>query len=133
MQKLALMTTSDFALFCAVAMTSPANAQSAKDLVGNWTLVSITVDQDGKKLEPFGPKPRGMFIFDGTHFSVVIARDGLPKVASNNRMTETPEENKAITQGTLAFFGTYQATDSGQIKQKVLGSTYPNWTDTEQP
>ena len=32
---------------------------TAKDLVGTWTLVSITIEQDGKKTDLFGPNPQG--------------------------------------------------------------------------
>jgi len=33
-------------------------AQTAKDLVGTWTLVSITLEQDGKKTDFYGPTAR---------------------------------------------------------------------------
>ena len=39
-------------------------------------------------------------------YVLAIARADLPKVASNNRTTATPEENKAIVQGSLTHFGT---------------------------
>ena len=32
-------------------------------------------------------------------------RDGLPKFVSNGRANGTPEENKAIVQGSIGFFG----------------------------
>jgi hypothetical protein len=32
---------------------------AAKDLEGTWTLVSITLEQDGKKTDFYGPNPRG--------------------------------------------------------------------------
>jgi hypothetical protein len=38
-------------------------AETAKDLVGTWTLVSITREQDGKKTDYFGPNPQGQLIF----------------------------------------------------------------------
>ncbi|MEX8520932.1 MAG: hypothetical protein AB3X44_20710 [Leptothrix sp. (in: b-proteobacteria)] len=41
--------------------SAPANAQSLKEqIVGTWLAVSQYVDQDGKKLEPFGTNPKGI-------------------------------------------------------------------------
>ena len=38
-------------------------AETAKDLAGAWTLVSITREQDGKKTDYFSPQPPGQLIF----------------------------------------------------------------------
>jgi hypothetical protein len=47
-------------------------------------------------------------------------------------MTATPDENKAIVQGSLAVFGSYTITADGQMTQMPEASTYANWTGTEQ-
>ncbi len=88
-------------------MGAAALAQSAKELVGTWTLVSVVIDQGGTKIEPFGSSPKGMAVFDGTHQSIIIVRSDMPKFASNNRNTGTPDENKVSVQGSLALFGPY--------------------------
>ena len=76
---------------------------TAKDLVGMWTLVSITIEQDGKKADIFGPNPQGQETRAANgHVSVIITRSDLPKFASNNRAAGTPEENKAVVQGSIA-------------------------------
>ena len=101
-----------------VAMTAAASlgiavpgavAQTAKDLVGTWTLESdTTTTPDGRTIQPFGPNPQGIAIFDGSgRFAIINSRPDLPKFASNNRMRGTAEENEAIVQGSFAFFGTY--------------------------
>jgi hypothetical protein len=88
-----------------ISSALPTFAQQTNDLVGAWTLVSITLDQDGKKTDMYGPGPQGQQIVDcGGHYSLVIIRSDL---ASSNREAGTPEENKAIAQGGIAFFGTY--------------------------
>jgi hypothetical protein len=46
-------------------------------------------------------------------------------------MQGTAEENKAMVQGGIAYFGTYSVVDK-VIVEKVEGSTWPNWTGTEQ-
>ena len=64
--------------------------------MGTWTLVSITLEKDGKKIDFYGPNPQGQLMYDANgHFSVIITRSDLPKFASNNE-AGTPEENEAI-------------------------------------
>ena len=108
-------------------------AQTAKDIVGTWKPVSVTVTGlDGRKTEPFGPNPNSILTFDANgRFVLVNTRPDLPKFASNNRMQGTAEENKAIVQGSIAYFGTYSVVDK-VIIEKVEGGTWPNWVGTEQ-
>jgi|SRR5215813_2625388 len=81
-------------------------AQTTKDLAGTWTLVSVVTEQDGTKTDTFGPHPKGILMVDvNGRYVIAIARAGLPKVASNNRTTATPEENKAIVGGSITHFG----------------------------
>src|SRR5712692_8465895 len=71
---------------------SGAFAQSANDVVGTWTLVSSITEQDGKKTDQFGPGAKGMLSLDaGGRFMLTIIGADLPKFASNNRATGTPE------------------------------------------
>ena len=109
-------------------------AQTAKDLVGTWTLVSITREQDGKKTDYFGPNPQGQAIFEPNgRFSVMFIRSDVPNFASNNREAGTPEENKAATQGSLAYFGTYSVSESDHtLNSHIEGSTFPNWRGADQ-
>jgi len=66
-------------------------------------------------------------------YVLVIARADLPKVASNNRTTATPEENKAIVQGSGAHFGTLSVNAADKtITFKIETSLFPNWDGTEQ-
>ncbi len=63
----------------AIGFSLPASdgfAQGSKELVGAWTLVSITVNQGGQtKIEPFGPAPKGLLIFEHNgRFSIAVTR-----------------------------------------------------------
>ena len=109
-------------------------AQTAKDLAGTWTLVSVVAEQGGNKTEPFGPHPKGILMVDANgHYVIAIARAGLPKVASNNRTTGTPEENQAIVGGSLTHFGTLAVNAADKtITFKIETATFPNWDGTEQ-
>jgi Lipocalin-like domain len=118
------------ALIFGVFLPREATAQTpAKDVVGTWTLVSITLEQDGKKTDFYGPNPQGQIMYDANgHFSIIITRSDLPKFAANNRETGTPEENKAIVQGSIAYFGTYTVSETDKtISAHIESCTFPNW------
>jgi Lipocalin-like domain len=121
------------ALSGAALSAGSAFAQTAKDLVGTWKMVTnINTAPDGRRSESFGPTPNSILTFDGNgRFVFVGTRPDLPKFASNNRMQGTAEENKAIVQGSIAYFGTYSVVDKVLI-QKVEGSTWPSWIGTDQ-
>jgi hypothetical protein len=103
-------------------------------IVGTWSLVSDVIDQDGGKVEPFGNAPKGAMIIapNGT-FSLVITKAEVAKFASNNRATGTDAENKAATQGGIAYFGSYTVDDAtNTVNLHLDGSTFPNWVGNDQ-
>ena len=88
-------------------------AQTANELVGTWTIVSITREQNGKKTDYFGSNPQVQAIFETNgHFSTFFIRSDVPKFASNDREAGTPEENKSAVQGSVAYFGTYSISEA---------------------
>jgi len=107
--------------------------QTGKDLVGTWTWVSVDlVRPDGTKVQPFGPNPKGLIIFDANgHFAYLLTRPGRAKFVANNREQGTPEENKATVEGSLGYSGTYSVSDKTLIF-KIEATTYPNAEGTEQ-
>ena len=122
-------------LFLGVVLSAgDAFAQTAKDLAGTWTLVSTVTEQGGNKTDTFGPNPKGILTVDTNgRYVLAIARADLPKVASNNRTTATPEENKAIVGGSLTHFGTIAVNAADKtITFKIETATFPNWDGTEQ-
>lgn len=122
-----------FCLGAVTLQTSMSFGQAAKELVGTWSFVAVNVIDGEKKFEPFGPNVRGLLVLDGKRFSIIVMRDQLPKISTNNRMTATAQENQSIVQGSLAYFGSYTVDEAGKaIAMKVDASSYPNWTGTEQ-
>ena len=122
------------ALLClGVALPGAGVAQTEKDLVGNWMLVSAdTVRSDGSRVRTFGDKSKGLLVFtDDGRFIYLLSRADLPKFASNNRTTGTPEENTAVVRGSVSTFGTYSSADK-TLTIKVEHSTFPNWIGTDQ-
>jgi hypothetical protein len=126
------LATASFGVAGAV-MPHAAVAQTVADLVGFWTVVSVdNVSPDGKRSPAFGPDPKGVVILDGHgRYVEVILRSDLPPIAAGNRMQGTSEENQAVAQGVLAFYGPY--TVAGNIVTLVVdGSSYRNWIGGDQ-
>lgn len=100
-----------------------------EQLVGSWILVSLTAGDGAKQTMPYGPNPKGTMMVDANgRFSITVVRSDLPRFASDNRMTGTPEENMAIVQGSIAYFGTYSIDEATHvITVNVEGSTFPNF------
>ena len=106
-----------------------------EQLVGTWMYVSVdAVRPDGNRVQTFGPNPQGLASFDSNGCYILLtARLGQPKFASNNRMEGTPEENKAVVQGSIAHFGRYTVNEANKtITFHIETSTFPNWNGTEQ-
>ena len=112
---------------------SSEHAQSDKGLVGTWAWASVDNSApDGTKTQPFGPSPGGYLTFDANgRFFWLITRPGRSKFASGKRDQGTPEENKATVQGSLAYCGTYSASNDTLIL-KIEASSYPNEEGAEQ-
>jgi hypothetical protein len=121
------LVLTSMAAACLSFGTVSAFAEGAKDFVGTWQLVSNVLDPEGKKIDQFGPNPHGVLYFESNgRYVLSIVRDGLPKIASGNRMNATPEENKAVVQGSISHFGTYTV-DGDKIVFHVEHATLPNW------
>jgi hypothetical protein len=106
-----------------------------EQLVGTWALVSVlNTAANGAKSELFGPNPKGLMVFDSNgHFSLVTMRPDLPKFGINNRATGTADENKAVVQGSIAYFGSYTVNEADKsYTLHVEGATFPNWAGTNQ-
>ena len=106
-------------------------AKSLKDqIIGTWNFVVAEVTSpDGKKSFPFGETPKGILIFtpDGRFAQIHVASDA-PKIASNNRMTGTPEEYAAIMRRSLSVFGTWTVDEAKKtVTYNIVSSTFPNW------
>ena len=108
---------------------SQAAAQSAKDLAATYTLASETRENNGVKSEV---QTKGALTLDanGRYVLMTISPD-LPKIASNNRTTATPDEAKAIVAGVIAHYGTFSVSGDTLVF-KIESATFPNWNGIEQ-
>ena len=105
---------------------------TASQVAGVWRLRSARRTADGSTSDWFGAHPDGLLIFtDELHFTEAVTRTDLPPVVSGDRLSATPQENRALAQGTLGCYGTYTTGQDGSLaSQHVLGSTLPDWNNT---
>jgi hypothetical protein len=128
-----------FLLLSLLAASQSVLAQSAGSLrqmiLGTWDFVVAEVKApDGSKTYPFGEKPRGIIIFtpDGRFAQIHVASD-LPKIASNNRLTGTPEEYAAIMRRSVSLFGTYTIDEAKKtVTYNIVSASFPNWEGESQ-
>jgi hypothetical protein len=117
------------------AVGQQAGSTLKDQLVGTWMVVSNYTDrEDGSKFDTFGPNPMGIVMFDGDgRLSLQEMRSDLPKFASNSRQEGTAEENQAIVQGSICYFGTYTLDEAAKtLTFHIEGCSFPNWTGTDQ-
>jgi len=117
-------------------LAGDALGQTAKQpFVGSWTIVSAdTVRPDGTRVPNFGSGPKGFLVFDGSgRYALQIMSANRAKFASNNRLEGTPEENKSVVQGMIAYFGRYSVNEADRtFTFQVENSSFPNWEGTAQ-
>jgi hypothetical protein len=112
-----------------------AGEKGADSAQGSWILVELYNETDGKRMEPFGPNPRGsMLLTPDGRFSMTLMRTSLPKFASGVRTKGTAEEYKAVVDGSVAAIGTYEVTGDTEkvLNLHIEGSTFPNWDGQHQ-
>jgi hypothetical protein len=130
---IAVITILAIALLPGVAMSRQKSIKS--QIVGTWTLVSWEQTRaDGTKNYRFGTNPKGINTFDATgHFSLIIMRPDLPKLASSDPEKATPEEAQSIAHGSIAYFGTYTINPADKmLSLKIDGTTLVNQLGIEQ-
>src|ERR1700682_6044748 len=119
------------ALAVSVGAAAAQPAQSLRDrIVGTWNFVVAEVTApDGKKSFPFGETPKGILIFtaDGRFAQIHVAGD-VPRIASNNRLTGTPEEYAGIMRRSLSVFGSYTVDEAKKPgTYNIVSPSAPNW------
>jgi Lipocalin-like domain len=123
-----------FSLFSGCATISQSNLLNSQ-IIGTWNFTVAEVKApDGKISYPFGEKPKGILVFtpDG-HFTQIHVASDVPKIASNNRLTGTPEEYGAIMRRSISVFGTYTVDeDKKTVTFHIVSSSFPNWEGESQ-
>jgi hypothetical protein len=96
--------------------------------------IDRTFRPDGSRVPMYGPNPQGLASFDSNdRYMLLVARPDQPKFVSNNRMEGSPEEYKAVVQGSIAHIGRYTVNEADKtITFHIETSTFPNWNGAEQ-
>ena len=119
-------------MFAAVAAPGGAIAQQellARQVVGTWEIVSVDITSaDGTRVEPFGPKPKGIIMLDASgRYANVFGNPDRPKISADNRLAITPEQFGAAAKQFAANFGTWSVAETdGTITLQFVGSLDPN-------
>jgi hypothetical protein len=104
-----------------------------EQVIGTWTFVSSTnTKADGSKFDAWGADPKGTTIYDANgHFAFMLMRSDLPKVTERSKTT--PEQAKAVVDGSIAYYGTYTVDEAAKtILLRVAGSTFAAFNGTVQ-
>jgi hypothetical protein len=120
---LAIAVTGAFVAGQALSQATSIKSQ----LVGSWVFVSGGAKlPDGRPV--WGDNPKGLLIFlENGRYSSQLMRSDLPKFAAGNRLQGTPEENKAVVQGSISSFGTYTVDEQGKtFTVRWEANTFPN-------
>jgi hypothetical protein len=133
-----MMTT--LMLFCAVTIVSAqtktnSNKPLKEQFIGTWALVSVdNIYPDSSRVHPYGENPKGMLIFDErSNYAIQIYKAVRPKIVSGDKNICTPEESKALIQGSNAHFGKYKVDEAKHtITFKIEHASFPNWEGTDQ-
>jgi hypothetical protein len=133
-----IMTT--LMLFCAVAFVSAQTKTNSNKLlkeqfIGTWALVSVdNIYPDSSRIHPYGENPKGMLIFDErSNYAIQIYKAVRPKIVSGDKNVCTPEESKALIQGSNAHFGKYEVDEAKHtITFKIEHASFPNWEGADQ-
>ena len=115
-----------------------AAAQSSslrQQLVGTWNYASgYNLMPNGNRIDVQGPNGKGILMMDaGGNFAWTLIRSDVPKFASNNRQTGTDAENRAVVQGVITYYGTYEVDEPGKsLLMRIELSSFPNFNGLQQ-
>ena len=120
------------AALAAACFVLPAQAQTARDLIGTWALESSQLIAGEKRTDQFGTGATGALTFDPSgHFALVILGPDLPRFASGSRATPTGDEARAVIARSVSMIGTYKL-DGKALHLVTSASSFPNWSGTDQ-
>jgi len=129
------MTRTIFALIVlAVALASNSPAQSSRDLVGTWKLVSGTARTGAgdKGIDVYGRNPTGFVTYtsDG-RMSLIISSDGRKPLSVADRIAAPRDERAEAFATCLAYAGRYTL-NGDKLTHHIEASSFQNWVNSDQ-
>jgi hypothetical protein len=103
-------------------------------LVGTYRLLSMEhYADDGEVGRPFGDNPRGFIIYTAEHYmSAILMRSDRPNFPEGDILAATDAQRVDAFATSSAYAGRWEIVGD-QIIHHLEATTYPNWTDTDQP
>jgi hypothetical protein len=129
MKRVGIFGTTAIVVFLLLPSSARSQQSFKEQVTGAWMLVSNdNTAPDGSRRQLFGPNPQGILILDASgRYAQTQMRADRPNFAINNRLQGTAEENKAIVQGTVAFFGTWVVDEATKVlTMRLDASLFPN-------
>jgi hypothetical protein len=105
-----------------------------QQLVGTYRLLGMEhFTDDGEVGHPFGESPKGFIIYTaGGYMSAILMRADRPSFDAGDILGGNDAERLAAFSSSSAYAGRYDIVDD-QIIHHLEVTTYPNWTNTDQP
>jgi hypothetical protein len=105
-----------------------------EQLVGSYRLLSFEhYSDDGEIGRPFGEHPRGFILYTPQHYmSAILMRADRPNFDAGDILGGNDGEKAAAFASSSAYAGRWEIVGT-QIIHHLEATTYPNWTDTDQP
>lgn len=106
---------------------------SRNDPIGTWRLVSVWYrGADGSMMFPYGDRPIGLLVYDASgNYVGQIAAGARKNFTAQGAGAVTTDEMAEAMRSYSAEFGRYEI-DHNKIVHHVVGSAYPNWSNTDQ-
>lgn len=103
-------------------------------LVGTYRLLAMEhFTEDGEVGHPFGESPKGFIIYTaGGYMSAILMRADRPNFDAGDILGGSDAERLAAFASSSAYAGRYDIVGD-QIIHHLEVTTYPNWTNTDQP
>lgn len=103
-------------------------------LVGTYRLLAMEhFTEDGEVGHPFGESPKGFIIYTaGGYMSAILMRADRPNFDAGDILGGNDAERLAAFSSSSAYAGRYDIVGD-QIIHHLEVTTYPNWTNTDQP
>jgi hypothetical protein len=127
--------TTSFALaLLVIALAANSPAQSSRDLVGTWKLVSGTArtGNSDKGTEVYGRNPTGFVTYtsDG-RMSLIISSDGRKPLSVADRVVAPRDERAEAFATCLAYAGRYTLAGD-KLTHHIEAASFQNWVNTDQ-
>lgn len=104
----------------------------SSEIEGTWTLIAWRQEyDDGRVVEPFGPRPGGVISYLGERMSCILTATNRQDFTTGGQWNADPAEKAGAYDSCLAYAGRFSLED-GVVTHHVEYSLFPNWVGGDQ-